>query len=118
MAKAVTAVIPNILPIRRQCSNAPDVEDGEPMARKPLAKTTQRGYGTRHQKLRDRVSRDVKAGRAICWRCNQPIPAQGPWDLGHDDHDRTQYRGPEHRKCNRSTAGRQKPAEIDTSRTW
>ena len=26
------------------------------------------------------------------------------WDLGQDDYDRTVYRGPEHRRCNRSSA--------------
>jgi hypothetical protein len=26
------------------------------------------------------------------------------WDLGHDDFDRTIYRGPEHQRCNRSSA--------------
>ena len=26
------------------------------------------------------------------------------WDLGHDDYDRSIYRGPEHARCNRSAA--------------
>jgi hypothetical protein len=33
--------------------------------------------------------------------------ADEPWDLGHDDHDRSITRGPEHRdRCNRAAAGR------------
>jgi hypothetical protein len=94
------------------------------MARK-LAKTTQRGYGTAHQNLRKRVERDVQAGIAACWRCQANglphdkalIKPDEPWDLGHDDNDRTKYRGPEHRKCNRATAGRRTTA-VDTTRTW
>jgi hypothetical protein len=86
------------------------------MARKPLAKTTQRGYGARHKKLREQSARTVQAGNATCWRCGQPITPTEPWDLGHDDYDRTQYRGPEHRACNRATNGR--TAATDNARTW
>src|SRR5215207_10927405 len=28
-----------------------------------------------------------------------PITPDEPWDLGHVDHDRSRYAGPEHRKC-------------------
>jgi hypothetical protein len=38
-----------------------------------------------------------------------------PWDLGHDDFDRTKYTGPEHRSCNRATAARNLPK---WSREW
>jgi hypothetical protein len=27
-----------------------------------------------------------------------------PWGLGHDDYNRSIYRGPEHQRCNRSSA--------------
>ncbi len=82
--------------------------------------TTARGYGADHQKERARVKRDlVDPGIAYCWRCGGWInPAlrdqygREMWDLGHDDHDRSVYRGPEHRgrECpasgNRATNGR------------
>ena len=45
-------------------------------------------------------------GGFTCWRCLCWYPVGTPWDLGHDDHDRTQYRGPECRPCNRATASR------------
>lgn len=68
--------------------------------------TTRRGYGNSHQKIRAHYKPIVAAGKAVCWRCAHPIHPSEPWDLGHDDHDRTQYRGPEHRRCNRATNGR------------
>jgi hypothetical protein len=66
--------------------------------------TTQRGYGTAHQKQRQAWAPLVNAGLVNCWRCNQLIQPGQPWDLGHDDQDRTIHRGPECRHCNRSTA--------------
>lgn len=90
--------------------------------------TTQRGYGARHQRLRRQLAPIVKAGLAECWRCGEPIRPDEPWDLGHDDDDRTVYRGPEHAgRCNRAAAARKRnstppPAPTappaDTSRTW
>jgi hypothetical protein len=74
--------------------------------------TTARGYGHNHQQLRKWWRPRVDAGLVDCWRCGQPIQPGQPWDLGHDDHDRTQYHGPEHRgrQCpagaNRATYGR------------
>lgn len=78
------------------------------------ATTTQRGYGYAHQRQRKRAERKVRAGLAYCWRCLAEGRSEaeawiGPdddWDLGHDDQDRTVYRGPEHRHCNRATASR------------
>lgn len=85
--------------------------------------TNARGYGYHHKKIRKHWEPIVQAGRATCWRCGEPIAPDSPWDLGHDDNDRTRYRGPEHRgrECpaggNRATANRQTPT-TDTSRPW
>lgn len=67
---------------------------------------TQRGYGTAHQNLRAGWKRKVDAGEVACARCGRLIVPGEPWDLGHDDHDRSVYTGPEHRRCDRATAGR------------
>src|SRR5438309_3700375 len=78
------------------------------------AKTAKRGYGTRHQRLRKAIAPTVAAGLANCARCGERIEPGELWDLGHDDHDRTVYTGPEHRRCNRATAGRR----VRRSRRW
>lgn len=80
--------------------------------------TTQRGYGTAHRKLREQVRPQVEAGHATCWRCGDPINPREPWDLGHDDQDRTQYRGPEHVRCNRATNRAPTAGDFDDSRDW
>jgi hypothetical protein len=79
--------------------------------------TTQRGYGAAHQRARKRAARQIREGKAYCWRCLKEgrtteeafIPPDTPpdqWDLGHDDKDRSITRGPEHMTCNRSTGSR------------
>lgn len=68
--------------------------------------STARGYGQAHRNLRQHWRPIVEAGTVSCARCHQPITPEQPWDLGHDDHDRTSYTGPEHARCNRATAGR------------
>jgi hypothetical protein len=77
-------------------------------------KTTARGYGAAWQRRRRRFAEIVRAGLAVCWRCGKPIEPLEPWDLGHDDLDRSVVRGPEHRRCNRATAGRRRKG----SRVW
>lgn len=81
--------------------------------------TTARGYGWTHQQLRRRWQRVIDAGNGICWRCEKPIPPGAPWHLGHDDNDRSIYRGPEHPPCNLSAAGRKTTATPQhTSVRW
>ena len=79
--------------------------------------TTARGYGTAHQRLRKAWARRVAAGGVYCARCGYLIIPGEPWDLGHADHDRTIYAGPEHRSCNRATAGRRRKLRL-RSRVW
>jgi len=69
--------------------------------------STQRGYGQLHRKLRLYWEPIVATGTVACWRCGEIIGPREPWDLGHDDQDRTRYRGPECRRCNRATKSRQ-----------
>lgn len=78
------------------------------------------GYGYEHKKMRERVAAVVAAGRAVCWRCGRRIAPAEPWDLGHDDKDRSLYAGPEHRRCNRATAGRRvvRDEQPAASRRW
>ncbi len=66
----------------------------------------QRGYDADHDRLRAAYQRRMDAGETFdCWRCHQPINPHH-WHLGHDDHDRTRYRGPECPPCNTATKGR------------
>jgi hypothetical protein len=69
--------------------------------------TSQRGYGTPHQRLRKQVAEQVAAGIARCWRCSELIEPGQAWDLGHDPADPRIYKGPEHENENRNTRGRQ-----------
>lgn len=64
--------------------------------------STARGYGVEHQRERARWSPLVAQGVVLCFRCGEMIPANAPWDLGHDDDNRSRYTGPEHVGCNRS----------------
>jgi hypothetical protein len=68
--------------------------------------TTERGYGTAHQKERARWQPVVNAGQAwchaaVCLKASRWIQPGTPWDLGHTA-DRSAYIGPCHMACNRS----------------
>jgi hypothetical protein len=88
--------------------------------------TAERGYGSAHQQLRAKWAVKVKRGGVPCARCGEPIVPGTPWDLGHDDNDRSTYSGPEHASCNRGAAGQKvMTARISTpapsrnpSRRW
>ena len=80
----------------------------------PPIKTSLRGYGSKHQRTRRMFKPLVESGSVLCGRCGQLIHPGEPWDLGHADDDRSRYTGPEHRRCNRATAGRRRK----TSRQW
>lgn len=68
----------------------------------------ERGYGVAHEAERKRWAPLVATGGVKCWRCTEHINGDEPWDMGHDDrvNDPKTYRGPEHVRCNRATAGR------------
>lgn len=70
------------------------------------------GYGVEHQRQRKMLVPFVAAGLASCARCGEPIGIGEPWDLGHDDYDRSRWTGPEHRHCNRATN------RLRVSRAW
>ena len=78
--------------------------------------TTARGYGAHHVALRKQWGVVVRHGDAYCARCGRHIEPDEPWDLGHDDHDRTKYQGPEHPKCNRGAYNKKKVER--SSRIW
>lgn len=80
--------------------------------------STERGYGTEHQRLRREWKRRVEAGGVDCARCHRPIQPGTLWDLGHHDFDRTRYTGPEHRHCNRSAGATLNNLKGAHSRRW
>lgn len=85
---------------------------------KARGSAAERGYGQVHRATRAQWAPMVATGHVRCWRCGEPIEAGAAWDLGHDDEDRSKYRGPEHvgRECakggNRSTAGRRHGTQV------
>jgi len=75
--------------------------------------TTARGYGHRHQQVRRAWVGYVAGGQVTCRRCGELIVPGEAWDLGHDDHDRSRYTGPEHARCNRATNARPRARRPD-----
>lgn len=64
-----------------------------------------------HKRLRAQAARQVAAGDAHCWRCGRWLAPDEPFHLGHDDHDRTIYRGTECVGCNLKAAAK-KGAQV------
>jgi hypothetical protein len=95
---------------KRVCNvpGCPTICDGPRCDQHARPGTTARGYGSAHQRESREWRDKVRGGElVICWRCNEPITDPDDCHLGHDDHDRSITRGPEHgRRCNLSTAGR------------
>lgn len=95
-------------------------------ARKSQPSSEAMGYGARHRAERQRWAPRVAAGGVICARagCGRLIERGASWDMGHvDGSNKTEYAGPEHRKCNRATAGRMPTAgrqkrSRSNSRKW
>ena len=108
----------------RRCKElvlGPTVKRRRPDTRRKPS-TTARGYGSAHQRERKRWAPHVAAGLVTCWRCGRRILPGQLWDLGHDDHDRGVYRGPEHPYCNRAAGGRKANSRrrvgTNPSRRW
>jgi hypothetical protein len=74
-------------------------------------RTTQKGYGWKHQQARARVKREVDAGRAFCARCGGFIVPGTSWDLDHSN-DRENYLGPSHSSCNRGEPNKRRRAKV------
>src|SRR5215207_8263447 len=66
-------------------------------------KPTTVAYDAHHKALRKRWRPRVAAGTVNCRRCGERIESGEPWDLGHDDDDRSLPPAPEHARCNRAT---------------
>jgi hypothetical protein len=82
-------------------------------------RTMKRGYGAEHQRRRKAWAQAILGGGVQCRRCGRPIVPGMPWDLGHVDLDRSLPTWPEHRTCNRATAGRRsRRRPVPPSRDW
>jgi hypothetical protein len=90
-----------------------DLDAKRSAKRKALGLTAAaRGYDLRFVRLKEWWRPRVEAGTVICWRCGELIAVGAEWDLGHDDHDRSIIRGPEHQACNRSAAAKARNAGV------
>lgn len=79
--------------------------------------TVARGYGAAHRRLRRWWAPRVATGRVRCAWCGELIGGREPWDLGHDDVDRSRWTGPEHVACNRNT-WRRRAVRAARARAW
>ena len=75
--------------------------------------TVARGYGHSHRQERNKWAKTMAAqGGTPCARCGGWIDPLEPWDLGHDDVDRSIYSGPEHQRCNRAVNAKGRRVRI------
>lgn len=95
---------------KRVCNvtGCPTISDGPRCAEHARPSRQARGYDAKHDRDAAAWRAKVRAGDLVtCWRCGEPITDADDCHLGHDDHDRSITRGPEHgRRCNLRTAGR------------
>ena len=85
-----------------------------------MATTTQRGYGSAHQRARRHWEPLVRSGNArccevVCLKTSRRIKPDEPWDLAHGDGQHG-YRGPAHATCNRSEGSRRRWAQAKPQR--
>lgn len=86
-------------------------------------RTTTLGYGHHHQQERARLAPLVALGAFTCTRyghpqfpnCPGPIRPGDEWELGHDDHDKSRWTGPEHKACNRRAGGLKRFGQLQDS---
>ena len=91
---------PRLTPTGPRCPDCVRARDGARGTRQ------QRGYDAAHDRLRSQYQRRMNRGEPFnCWRCSEPINPEH-WMLGHDDNDRSIYRGPECVPCNCAVTGR------------
>lgn len=59
-----------------------------------------------HRAARAAMKARVDAGDGWCWRCGRHLPPGSRFHAGHDDNDRSVYRGAECPPCNLKAAAR------------
>jgi len=93
-----------------------------PRRRKPPCATSRGGWGHDHQRRRAAIAPIVRAGKATCARCGDPIH---PEDDRHLDHnaERNGYLGPSHARCSLAAAAitngrRPQPQFVERPYKW
>ncbi len=84
--------------------------------RKPPGATTRGGWGAAHQHRREAIALIVRAGKATCARCNEPIHPDHEWHLDHND-TRDGYLGVSHVYCNLAAGAHKETVVAAQSRT-
>ena len=88
--------------------------------RKPnnaAAQARAKQYASReHRELRAAIKARITRGEHVtCWRCGARLTDR--FHLGHDDHNRQVYRGPECAGCNLRAAARKGARTVNAKRT-